>query len=108
MLGLAADSEYDCSVTAQNGESFEFLLPVRPIEYAPSFTVERDPNHAMDGVWTLFNDADGCFMGTRSHALIVDPDGEVPWESVIQVYDMAQMVGFQQVGFAVADEGGTP
>jgi len=35
--------------------------------------------------------------------VIVDPEGEVPWEEVIRVYDMAQLAGFQKVGFAVAE-----
>jgi biopolymer transport protein ExbD len=37
--------------------------------------------------------------------VIVDPDGEVPFEEVVRVYDAAESAGFQQVGLAVAEGG---
>ena len=79
LLGLAAGEDYTCTVTSLAGEVFTVPVSVKPVQYAPEFTVERDWDKQMSGVWTLFNDADGCFMGTRSHAIIVDPEGRLRW-----------------------------
>lgn len=36
--------------------------------------------------------------------VIVDPAGEVPFEEVVRVYDVADLVGFQKVGLAVDEK----
>jgi hypothetical protein len=79
LLGLAAGETYTCTVTVDTGEVLEVPVEVKLIPTAPLFTVERDTSLPFQGAWTLFNDADGCFSGSRAHAIVVDPEGRHRW-----------------------------
>ena len=40
----------------------------------------------------------------RDAPVIIDPIGDVPLGDVIDVFDLARLVGFEKVQFAVAEE----
>ncbi|MGE0755806.1 MAG: ExbD/TolR family protein [Pirellulaceae bacterium] len=58
----------------------------------------------LDQLSALQERLDAIFSANATAPVVVAPDADVPLDHVIDVYDVARIVGFEQVQFAVSPE----